>query len=66
MARVLGSPLFFRKSRVAAANDPEPAQIRKTQAEPVSITLSATAVGMIRGICFWVTTGTIARVLSEE
>ena len=66
MAIVLGAPLFFRKSSVAVAYAPEPAQMRNTQGDPVSITLSAVAVGMISGTCFCVTAGTIARVLSLE
>src|SRR3989442_15517074 len=58
MAIVFGAPMPFKKATVAVAYAPDPAQIRKVHGEPVSITLSAVAVGMSRGTCFWVTAGT--------
>src|SRR2546428_11872611 len=61
MAIVFGAPMPFKKATVAVAYAPDPAQIRKVHGEPVSITLSAVAVGMSRGTCFWVTAGTKAR-----
>src|SRR2546425_10322917 len=64
MAIVFGAPMPFKKATVAVAYAPDPAQIRNVHGEPVSITLSAVAVGMSRGTCFWVTAGKMARGVS--
>src|SRR2546426_11663503 len=64
MAIVFGAPMPFKKATVAVAYAPDPAQIRKVHGEPVSITLSAVAVGMSRGTCFWVTAGKMGRGFS--
>ena len=66
MAMVLGAFTAFRKSIVVVAYAPDPAQMRKAQGEPVWMTLSAVAVGITSGTCFWSTAGTMARVFSLE